>query len=208
MKNLYLLILSVTVLLFSCGKEENEITTKTTEISFEFDQELLQKVLVVPADDKEFRYFQKIIEKYSYTSSSLENKGVEYRGKRRNYLSVLLLSPGSHVEGKFGIIQLKGHDSDMQNCLEKVRNNIVPGKSVVILGGCQSTSSKTRVELETMGVRCISVNGTGKGPENDYLVLQLHADLQDSDSFEDAIKKIKEKAPETFGNYTFSFLKE
>jgi hypothetical protein len=193
MKKMYLVILGA-LLFCSCNKEKSEIT---------FDQELLQKVLVVPSNETEFRYFQESIQKYRYTISGIENTGVRYIGKRRTFLSIFLLSPGSHTSGKFGIIQLKGHTVDMENCLDRVENNIIPGKTVIVIGGCESTSSETRKKLQELGVRCISVDGIGQGRENDYLVMQLHTAFQDADSFEEAIERIKERAPETFKHYTF-----
>jgi hypothetical protein len=192
MKTLYLISLGA-LLFLGCSSEK---------IDHSFDQELLEKVLVVPANLQEYEYFQQSIEKYRYALVEEDELGARYVGNRRSELSIRLLYPGATVSGEFGIIQLKGHQRDMKDCLDKALDNVVPGKSIIISGGCNSTST-IRPDIEKLNAKCISVDYVGQGPENDYLVLQLHAAIPDADSFKEALEKVKKRAPRLAQHYTF-----
>lgn len=197
MKKLFLIIFFGALSFLSCTKQEPNPDALSSEM-----KELYQTVLVVTASIEEYEYFKQSIEKYRYTLVEEDDFGARYVGNRRNELSVRLLYPGATISGNFGIIQLKGHDRDMKDCLNRTKKNFIKDQSVIIAGGCKS-STTIRKDIEELGLRCISVDDVGLGPMNDYLTLQLHAALQDASTWSEAVAKVKERAPKLGGYYSF-----
>ncbi len=165
----------------------------------EIDKSLHAKVLVVPSNLHEYNYFKEVMARYSY-NAELTSYGIRYTGKTRSYLVVTLLKPGETVNVKYGIIQLKGHTEDMAECLARARQCIVPGKSIIISGGCET--SKDVCMYADMNIPAFTVNHIGQGPVNDYLVLQMQAHLQDY-SYSETLQKLKMAAPIVMGYYIY-----
>lgn len=188
------LIIFVTLILFSCKRTNNCSPVKPN-----IDPVLHAKVLIVPINMGEYEYFKETMSTYAYRAE-VKDYGIRYNGIERTNLIITLLKPNKSVTSKYGIIQLKGHTSDMESCFNRIRQCIVPGKTIIVSGGCESTDDMCK--YAGLNIPAFTVNHIGQGPKNDYLTLHLHSLLQ-SNSYEETIVKLKEYAPEVMSEYTY-----
>lgn len=208
MKKSLLCLMVAVATMASCKKEDQpgsnpvipqQAQKSCTPIVPTINRALHAKVLVVPANVEEYNYFKQIMGRYSYNAQS-KDYGMRYSGKIRSNLVVTLLKPGKKVTAKYGIIQLKGHTSDMDYCLAQARGCIVLGQTIVVSGGCES--SKDVCMYVDMKVPAFTVSYIGRGPVNDYLVLQMQSLLQDN-SYAETLRKLKDNAPTVMASYVY-----
>ncbi len=195
------------VIITACSEVATEIVevsdsttiTQCIPVTPDINKDLHSKVLVVPANMEEYDYFIQTMRRYAYDAQTA-SYGVRYNGKKRQHLVITLLKPGKKVTAKYGIIQLKGHTHDMDWCYQQARESIVPGKTIIVSGGCRS--SQNACFYANNNVSAFTVSDVGYGPQNDYLVLQMQSLLQDY-SYSETLDLLKDQAPRVMAAYVY-----
>ena len=115
---------------------------------------------------------------------------------------MLIQLPKSHCSHKLiNTIRVQdGRTEDMDWCFNQARENIAPGKTIVISGGCES--SRDVCLYADMNIPAFTVDHIGRGPQNDYLVLQMQSLLQDH-TYAETLNILKERAPQVMTAYLY-----
>ena len=163
---------------------------------------LYSNMLVICTNSDEFNAFLTKVRSYRYRETQRETyfEYKSYDGSKRAIV-VKKRNIDDIPKLQYGIIQLKGYTSDMEQLINLVKDCqkfVRPMKTILLLGGCETYQFET--VARKLGVIPVMTHYVGESAHNDYLALQLHS-LLSRMSVGEALRSIFNKAPATLNQY-------
>ena len=172
------------------------------------DPSLYKKMLVICADETEIQAF--LVDSRGYNYRKTNRRGYKLlAAKNESDKKIYIVNRrriNSVPKQEYGIIQLKGHNSEVHTAIKEMidiviakKNDLVSDeKTVMLIGGCDTHSMGQVANL--VGAIPIGTVHIGQSRQNDYFSLHLHSKLTRMSLYL-ALEEIKRDAPAMYPQY-------